>query len=288
MTTIGLVVRPGVERATKLARELLTFCEKNKFEILCEDETAQILGQKKLAVSNDTLVAKADPIITLGGDGTLIGIARHIEGPSPVIIGVNFGNLGFLTEIAPEEMFEVLSSVLKGKAEIKTRRMLLVTVEREGEEIFRSQAINDAVVLKGAQEKLLGLDLSVGNEGVMRVRADGIIVATPTGSTAYSLAAGGSIAYPSLDVVLITPICPHSLTNRPLILPLDQQIKIVVPEYTGEVHLTVDGQISVALAKGDQVTIVRANHGVTYVRSPSRGYFEILRTKLNWGIPNNS
>ncbi len=288
MTTVGLVVRPGIERAADLARQVLSYGEQHRISILCEKETADILGDGVTVVDPEKLVSLANPIITLGGDGTLIGIARHVQGPSPVIIGVNFGNLGFLTEIAPEELFPVLESVLQKKAALKRRRMLLVTVKREDKEIFRSQAINDAVVLKGAQEKLLGLDISVGDEGIMRVRADGVIVATPTGSTAYSLAAGGSIAYPSLEVVLITPICPHSLTNRPLILPLNQPITITVPDYSGEVHLTVDGQVSEPIRTGDQITIVWADHEVAYVSSPSCGYFEILRTKLNWGIPNNA
>ena len=239
-------------------------------------------------MATDKLATSADPVVTLGGDGTLIGVARYVQGQSPVMIGVNFGNLGFLTEILPSELFSTISNVLSGSSRFAVRSMLMAEVYRQGELIFSSQAVNDAVVQKGVRERLLDLDLAVDGEAVMRLRADGIIIATPTGSTAYSLSAGGSIAHPSLEVALITPICPHSLTNRPLVLGLDSNIRITVPNYDGKVFLTIDGQVSTQLLPGDALCLQRAKHSVRFVRSPGKSYYDILRTKLNWGIANQS
>ena len=291
MKNVGLVIKPKVKEASLVAVDICNWLRENG-NIVCSDEqTHKIIG-KKIKENNfvvckpEDLPQKADPIITLGGDGTLIGIARYVSGLSPLMIGVNFGNLGFLTEISPQDALNTLKKVLEGKAQFAERAMLLARVKRQGKEIFLSQAVNDVVVQKGVRDKLLDLDISLDKEDVMRLRADGLIVATPTGSTAYSLSAGGSIVYPSLDVVLMTPICPHSLTNRPLILGINSSIGIKVPEYDGEVFLTVDGQISTALHSSDEIIIERAENKVRFVRSASKSYFEILRNKLNWGIAN--
>jgi NAD+ kinase len=243
-------------------------------------------GEGTLGVSVIELATRADPIVTLGGDGTLLGVARNIDGYSPTFVGVNFGNLGFLTEIKPEELFPVVEQVLAGTAPVRERSMLLTEVLRGESIVFSSQAVNDAVIMKGARSRLIDLDFYVDNEAVMRLRADGLIVATPTGSTAYSLAAGGSIVSPSLAAVLVTPICPHSLTSRPLVLDLEAELKITVPQYDGRVFLTVDGQVSLELQTGDTVRIRRAKQRLRFVRSLQRSYFSVLRTKLNWGIPN--
>jgi NAD+ kinase len=285
MATIGLVVRPGVEAAQDLARELAQWAGMAGHKIVADSRTAEAVGLAE-SIEYHRLTQVADPIVTLGGDGTLIGIARHVAEESPVMVGVNFGTLGFLTEISPSELFSVLEEVLAGNADVAERTMLLTRVIRGKEQVFQSSAVNDAVVQKGSRDKLLDLDFLVGSESVMRIRADGLIFATPTGSTAYSLAAGGSIAFPTLQVVLVTPICAHSITSRPLILPLDSALEIRIPEYDGEVFLSVDGQDSCPLQTGDLVSITRDPHLVRFVKSPSRSYFDILRTKLNWGVAN--
>jgi len=285
MATIGIVIRPGIERAVALAQETIRWARAHGHIVLSETLTSRILSEPE-GVPVGELVKQADPIVILGGDGTMIGVGRYAGQPAPVLIGVNFGNLGFLTEVAPEELLGTLESFFTGQARTGVRSMLFAEVRRGGEVIFSSQAVNDAVIQKGARARLLDLDLAVSGEEVMRLRCDGLIVATPTGSTAYSLAAGGSIAYPSLAVMLVTPICAHSLTSRPLLLPLESELDVSIPDYDGRVFLMIDGQENVELRSGDRVRVTKAPHVVKFVLSPSRSYFEILRGKLNWGVRN--
>lgn len=288
MATVGIVLRPGIKAAVVLAQEVLKWAEKHGHDVRVEKAAAKLLGAPKLAVTAEELAHCADPIVSLGGDGTLIGVARYVGTPSPVLLGVNFGNLGFLTELAPRELIETLEAVFAGEAVCGERTMLLARVYRAGELVFSSQAVNDVVIQKGTRDRLPELDFSVNKEDVMRIRGDGVIVATPTGSTAYSLAAGGSIAYPRLGVFLVTPICPHSLTVRPLILPNDVTVRVSVPDYDGRLYVMIDGQVSFKFAAGDVIELCRAENTVKFVRSSSKSYFEILRTKLNWGIANSS
>lgn len=291
MAVVGLVIRPGVDAAAELGRKLFEWAATNSHQLAVDENAVaalQALGMKNLPspLSHEELVKKADPIVTLGGDGTLIGIARHVGAVSPTILGVHFGNLGFLTETTPGELFPALERTFAGKAIVAERRMLRARVVREGKEVFSSQALNDAVILKQATARLLDIDLSVNGEEVMRLRADGLICATPTGSTAYSLAAGGSIAHPTLNVLLVTPICAHSLTVRPLILSLEDKLGIRIPDYDGSVVLSVDGQVSLPLQTGDFIEVGESPNRIKLVQSHSRSHFEILRTKLNWGIAN--
>lgn len=283
---IGLVIRPGSQRVLSLAREVVAWCQSHKLPLDPCPHTAKLLKLPDAGVGPKEMTSRADPIITLGGDGTLIGVARYVEGSSPVFVGVNFGNLGFLTEVRPEEVFSVLGEVISGTVKCAERVLLEVQVHRKGGVVFESRAVNDVVVQKGARSRLPQLDLAVNGHDVARIRADGIILATPTGSTAYSLAAGGSIAHPSLSVILVTPICPHSLTNRPLILPGSAQVEVELPKFDDEVIVTVDGQVSEPLMSGDIVKVSQAKQTVKFVVSPEKSYFDILRTKLNWGVPN--
>lgn len=289
--TIGVVIRPGVQSAALLGRELCSWIANHHLALAIDDSAAQALkgvGCLDLpsSLSHQELVRVADPIVTLGGDGTLIGIARHVTHTSPVILGIHFGNLGFLTETTPAELFAALERTLAGQAIVAERAMIRATVFRDGSEVFSSQALNDAVVLKQATARLLDIDLAVNDEAIMRLRADGIICATPTGSTAYSLAAGGSIVHPSLEALLVTPICPHSLTVRPLVLSLHDKLSLRIPDYDGAVVLSVDGQVSLPLQPGDLIEVRESPQRIKIVQSHSRSHFEILRTKLNWGIAN--
>jgi NAD+ kinase len=286
MTRIGLVIRPANDRVVALARELIGWCTLRGLPLDTDTVTAKTLGLPGPGLSSAELVDRADPIVTLGGDGTLIGVARHVRGRSPLFVGVNFGNLGFLTEVRPDELFSILENTLSGGVSSAERLLLSAQIVRNGKVIFASQAVNDVVVQKGAKSRLPELDVSVNGDDIARIRADGLILATPTGSTAYSLAAGGSIAHPSLSVLLVTPICPHSLTNRPLILPGSSTISVELPPFDDEVLVTVDGQVSERLKSGDVVSVSQAKQTVKFVISPEKGYFEILRTKLNWGVPN--
>lgn len=294
MTTIGLVLRPGIEAARSLAKETMSWAAAHGHEILCEEETAKMLGVTG-GIPSHHLAVKSDPIVTLGGDGTLIGVARYVTKRSPLLVGVNFGNLGFLTEIAPSDLVGTLERYFSSNGEaipFGVRSMLFCEVLRgvDGREkcVFSSQALNDAVVQKGTEDKLIDIDFAVNDEEVMRLRADGLIISTPTGSTAYSLAAGGSIVHPSLSVVLVTPICPHSLTSRPLVLSLDAILSVAIPAHDGKVFLSIDGQVTVPLNAGDRVRVSRASNVVRFAQSSAKSYFEILRQKLNWGIANKS
>jgi NAD+ kinase len=283
---IGLVIRPGHHKALLLAQEVQAWCKQKGYELLLEHDSAAILGEPDRGVSSGELCQKAEPIITLGGDGTLIGVARHVAGESPTFIGVNFGNLGFLTEVRPNELFKVLEHTLAGQSTCAERLLLEVKLIRNGQVVFSSQAVNDVVVQKAARSRLPEFDLTTRGRDIARIRADGMIFATPTGSTAYSLAAGGSIAHPSVNVILVTPICPHSLTNRPLILPGSSILEVQLPHFDNEVLVTIDGQVSEEFLSGDSVVISQAKQTVRFVISEEQDYFDILRTKLNWGVPN--
>lgn len=286
MAKIGLVIRPGVERAKLLAEELIVWCRNNSHEVLLEHDTALALGSLDRAYCREDLAGLTEIIAALGGDGTILGVARFVRGRSPVLIGVNFGTLGFLAEIVPDEFLSIINKVLCGEAVLAVRAMLQVTVVRNGEAVFTSQALNEVAILKDARSRLLDIDFSANAEAVMRLRADGLIISTPTGSTAYSMSAGGPIVYPSLEVVLVTPLCPHSLTMRPLIFKLETELNAAIPEYDGEVLVNVDGQVSLPLQSGDQIKVIKGRNVVRFARSPRKSYFEILRSKLNWGIAN--
>ncbi len=287
---IGLIIRPGVPEALELAHRIAEHFSAENYQICIDRRSAEIPGLafQSRTLDRDALVESCNPIVTLGGDGTLIGIARRVRKVSPVMIGVNFGTLGFLTEISPGEVFATIKNVLEGRCEVGSRAMLHCQVHKGLEVLNQGYAINDIVVQKGSRDKLLDLDLSINKQEVLRLRADGMIVSTPTGSTAYSLAAGGSIVHPQLAAVLVTPICSHSLNTRPFILPNDFELQISIPHYDGEVFLSLDGQESFDLIPGMTVSVQRAPFAVNFARSTSKTYFHILQSKLHWGIPNKN
>jgi len=225
----------------------------------------------------------ANLIVVLGGDGTLLSVARNLKGRDVPILGVNLGGLGFLTEISPDEFTEMLENVTRGDYDISRRIMLDVTVRREGSTVFEFAVLNDAVITKDALARIIDIETHVNGEYLTTFKSDGLIFSTPTGSTGYSLAAGGPILYPSMKNIIVTPICPHMLTNRPIILPEKVSIKAILKSKDEKVVLTLDGQIGFPLEFGDEILIKESSHVVSLVKSSSKGYFEILRTKLKWG-----
>jgi NAD+ kinase len=232
------------------------------------------------------LVDTVDMIVVLGGDGTLLSVADSIAGAgkSIPILGVNFGSLGFLTEVTLPELYGSLETVLSGKARVEERMMLASTVRRTRETFAAHVALNDVVVTKTARARMIDLSVSVGSEFVTRVRADGLIVATPTGSTAYNLAAGGPIVQPNVDALILTPIAPHTLTNRPIIIPASSTVRVQPHMDTrDEVFITFDGQAGFLLEEGDEIRICRAERTLHLIRPSTRSYFEVLRQKLKWG-----
>jgi NAD+ kinase len=223
-------------------------------------------------------------IVVLGGDGTLLGAARRVAKYGTPILGVNLGGLGFLTEIPLQRLYPVLELMIGGRLEIETRVMLETRVIRNDQEISRFGVLNDVVISKGAPARIIDLDVHINQEFLTTFRADGLIISTPTGSTAYNLSAGGPIIYPTLASFIITPICPFTLSNRPIILSDSHQVQVTLTkEVDQEVSLTCDGQIGFDLFFGDKVIIRKSKETLRLIKSPDQTYFEILRTKLNWG-----
>jgi NAD+ kinase len=239
-------------------------------------------------VSRDRLPSEVDLIVVLGGDGTLLGMADRIaqaEVDVP-ILGVNFGSLGFLTEVTLADITPALEAALNGHAPLEERLMLRGQIARGKEPRVSRVALNDIVITRGALSRIIALSVSVGDEFVTRVRADGLIIASPTGSTAYNLAAGGPIVHPAVDALVLTPIAPHMLTNRPVVIPAGAEVRVEpVANGQSDIVVTFDGQFGVPLEKDDAVIVSRAKKPLRLVRGAARTYFEILREKLKWGEP---
>jgi NAD+ kinase len=279
--TVHVVCKRAKEDAIRIAGELCKTFE-NTLNILVEEETARKLGYDK-TFEMEHVGEGADLIIVLGGDGTLLNVSRHGKRKEVPILGVNLGGLGFLTETSVEELPATLAKVLKGDFGISKRIMLDVSVKREGDSIFSITLLNDAVITKDALARIIDIETYVNDEYLTTYKADGLILSTPTGSTGYSLAAGGPLLYPSLSNIIVTPICPHMLTNRPIILPENVEVRAQLKSKEEKVVLTIDGQVGFPLQYDDEVTIKKSSHTVNLIKSSSRGYFEILRTKLKWG-----
>ena len=282
MKQIGIVAKRNRPPALRLARKLTMWLRRRRRTVLLENEAATAL---RLAggVTKQEMMKRADLVIVLGGDGTLLSVARH-SGPRRVpVLGINMGGLGFLTDVRPEEAFQAIERVLAGHYRLERRSMLDTCVMRGGKPLRRFQALNDVVINKGALARILDLETSVDGVPLCTYKADGLILSTPTGSTAYSLSAGGAIVEPSIGVLLILPICPHTLTQRPIVLPERSHVRIAVCSPDEDVVLTIDGQEGMELATDDVVAVRPAKHRVHLVRSPEHSFFELLRTKLRWG-----
>ena len=233
-------------------------------------------------VDREDLPQQADLVVVLGGDGTLLSVTRGVLEGTP-ILGINMGTLGFLTEHPAERLFPMLHAALNGSAHLEQRERLEVSVESPERDTVTYRVLNDAVINKSALARMLVLSVRVDDEFGSRFKADGLIVATPTGSTAYNLSAGGPILYPTLDIVVVTPICPHTLTNRPIALSLDSTVEIRLESLSEEVYLTLDGQQGLPLSNRDLVRIRRCPDPVNLIIEPSRSHFQILNRKLKWG-----
>jgi NAD+ kinase len=285
LKTVGMVVRRERPRAIAIAHELAIWLRGRHLATLAEPEVAAQLGAE--ATEREQLAAKADLIVVLGGDGTLLSIARLVGERETPILGINLGGLGFLTEITVEEAQATLARVLAGEYEVDRRITLEATVESHAagarvadRESFR--ALNDVVINKRALGRMLELNVIAAGERFCSYRADGLIIATPTGSTAYALSAGGPIVFPSLDVVVLAPICPHTLSNRPVVLPDSFEIEVRLKTDDNGAMLAVDGQQTAPIASNDSLRVRRGKSPVVLVRS-SHSYFEIWRNKLRWG-----
>ncbi len=283
MQKVGIVAKPNKPEAGPILGDLVRWLEERGCEALLDQEAAAMHAPAGPGLPRAEVVGRADLIIVLGGDGTLLSVARLI-GPREVpILGVNLGGLGFLTEVTLLELYPTLDSVLKRAFGVSRRMTLSASSLRGGEVVERHEALNDVVLTKSAPSRIADLETHVNGEYVSTFRADGLIVSTPTGSTAYCLSAGGPIIYPTLPALVVIPICPHTLTNRPLVLPDSAVIEIVHSSPTEDIHLTLDGQVGVALRRRDVVSVQRSARTITLVKSPKLNYFELIRTKLKWG-----
>jgi NAD+ kinase len=275
---VGIVIKPHAPRIESILTELEAYLESRGLACLMEDVAAAKLG-KTGGVPRSVIAEETDLIIVLGGDGTLLSIAHLAACRDVPVMGVNLGNLGFLTEVPLQEMILTLDTLLAEDINIISPRMLLQS-EFKGKIDF---CLNDVVINKGAVARMIQFKIWIDDREVETMRADGLIIATPTGSTAYSLSAGGPILQPLIPAVLLTPICPHTLTFRPTVISSESRIRIQLLASEEEVYLTLDGQRGGPMAKNDMVEVRRANCELRLVSSPKRGYFDLLREKLGWG-----
>jgi len=277
---VGLLVKAGSAEAVRVVRELLDWFPANGYEPLVEDEAAARLGIR--GFTRPVIREQADVVIVFGGDGTLLSAVRLLEGRPTPVLGVNLGGLGFMAEVRIEEFHDAIRKALAGQCSIEDRVMLKAWIHRSGGRIAQPSVLNDIVLNKGALARIVHIDVAVDGQHLTTFHADGLIVSTPTGSTAYSLSAGGPILYPTLRSLLLTPICPHTLGNRPIVLPDDVTITAAIS--SGEdVYLTLDGQVGFPLEPGDVVEISKSVHTARLLIPCERDYFDVLRTKLKWG-----
>jgi NAD+ kinase len=281
MHHIAVVYKHGRQDAGKFAEELRAWLEAHGVQVFCQENPED--GESQIPRSDLDIAADAEAAIVLGGDGTFLSVARALQNRSTPIIGVNLGGLGFLTEISREMCFHDLEEILAGKYEVEERMRLQVSIQRGQREILRQTVLNDVVINKGALARIVDLKATIDGRYLTNYRADGLIVATPTGSTAYNLSAGGPIVYPTTRAIVLTPICSFTLTNRPIILPADVEVQVELGERVQEVSLTCDGQVGCELAPADRVHIVSSPTPLRLIRPLSPDYFEVLRTKLKWG-----
>ncbi|HEY8517606.1 MAG TPA: NAD(+)/NADH kinase [Candidatus Binatia bacterium] len=277
---VGLVLKRKAPRARDVARQVVAWLEERGVRALAEPDDAAWLGA--VASDKSAMFARARAIVVLGGDGTLLATARLAGEREVPIVGVNLGGLGFLTEITLDELEATLERTLRGEAAIDRRSMLRATVRRGSGESEIYQALNDAVLSRGALGRTIDIETNVDGQFLALFKADGVIVATPTGSTAYSLSAGGPLVHPSVRVVVLAPICPHKLSVRPIVVDDGSTLSFRLRSPGEELLLTLDGQQTVRLGVDDTVEVTRSPYVVCLVRSPQLNFYDLLRTKLGW------
>ena len=286
--SIGIITKPRKRELDPILPTLLKWLRQRGIQAFLDAESTSALDSGKAALEvpvlpRNDLPTKCDLLLVMGGDGTLLAAARSARESGVPILAVNLGSLGFLTAVTVGELYDSLEMILEGKHQIEYRKMLKIDMMHSGSRAATYHALNDAVLNKGAISRMLDLEAFVDGRFVTLLKADGVIISTPTGSTAYSLAAGGPIIYPSVEAFIVTPICPHTLTNRPLVVPDRSRIEIVVKTEAESVFLTVDGQVGHDLHHEDRITCELSPSRIGLVRPPHKEFFEVLRSKLKWG-----
>jgi NAD+ kinase len=280
---IGLIAREDRSDASEVLRELVRWLRRRGCQVVVDPETAALVADGTRIVERGRLAEEVDLIVVLGGDGTLLSAAHMVGGRGVPILGVNLGHLGFLTATTLEALYPTLEPVLRGEYAAEERMMLATSLSRDGNVLAEYLALNDVVVTKGTQGRLIDLEVSADGQLMTAYRADGLIIATPTGSTAYNLSASGPILFPTMDAVVLTPICSHALTNRPIVLPATIRLDVALLADSPNVVLWLDGQPGLPVTAKDVVQVRRADARIRLIRDPQKTYFQVLRTKLKWG-----
>lgn len=275
---VMIVCKRHQPQALPTVRQIVRFIEARGIDVMLDPDTSRALKRTSRSVRKP-----ADLYVVLGGDGTLLSVARSIAAHPRPILGINLGGLGFLAEIGPEEAREVLGEVLSGRFVLERRMTLEVSLQRGRRTVVRQRVLNDVVINKSAVARIFGMDLKLDGHFVTVYRADGLIISTPTGSTAYSLSAGGPVIQPDMEAVVIAPICPHTLTMRPLVVPPGTKVEISLREGGSEIYLTLDGQVGYPMRPFDRVRVRRSREPALMVRTGRRNHYDVLCRKLGWG-----
>lgn len=283
MNRIGLVINLEKENVCKVATEIINWLEDNNCQVYLNHREGQAIGRTDLSYNDDQIAQKAECIIVLGGDGTLLNTAAIMAPSELPLFGINFGQLGFLTETEIADVIPALKKLLAGQYSVEERMMLQARVIRQGKEINSFISLNDAVITKGAFARIIYLETYINDEYVETYPADGLIVATPTGSTAYSLSAGGPLVTPDFDLIIMTPICPHTLYARPIVISPGKEIKVRIKSEQTEIMLTLDGQHGISLLPMDEVIIKKAPFKAKFIKLISRSFWQVLRDKMTEG-----
>jgi len=279
--TIGIVAKLRPEIGAIVA-DVTRWCREKGVRFFVDSESAALLPFSVPSLPRAKLPFRTEAIVVLGGDGTILAAARSLRNSGTPLLAVNVGSLGFLTEVKLQELYPTLEQVIDNKFFVDVRYMIDASVKRKRKNVAKYTALNDAVINKGALARIIQFDAFCNQDQIGTFLADGLIIATPTGSTAYSLSAGGPIVFPNMDCLVITPICPHTLTNRPLVIPLETRVRVVLTQ--GEdVMLTVDGQVGTRLELNDEVIVSRSRSTVKLIHPSNKNYFDVLREKLKWG-----
>jgi NAD+ kinase len=280
---VGLIGKSGDQHVSTTLQALSALLERHRLQIQVDEDIADMLaGSVGAVVTRETLARQCDLAIVVGGDGTLLNAARSLADTGCAVLGVNLGRLGFLVDVSPEDMDTQINSILGGDFIEEPRTLLHAMVTRDGEPVDESTALNDVVINKKDIARMIELDTWIDGHFLNRNRSDGLIVATPTGSTAYALSGGGPILHPGLDAITLVPICPHTLSNRPIVINHDSCIEIVIHEGTLQAQISCDGQVNLTLDPGDRVTVRRHDHDLRLLHPPGHDYFDVLRKKLRW------
>jgi NAD+ kinase len=280
---VGVVVKPNNQEAFRTACELSDWLRTKGIELVGEPCVWSENPETEDDAWGEALAANSDLIVVLGGDGTMISAARMVGDNEVLVLGINYGSLGYLTDFRIEEMKPTIEAILHGEYDIDPRVMLRAEHWRDGEKLAEGRVLNDVVINKAALARIIEIEMNLNGQFVNSFRADGLIVATPTGSTAYNLSAGGPIVYPSMNAIVVTPICPFTLTNRPIVVPDNAEIELHLLNENEGVVLTLDGQIGHTLHSSDRVRIRKSSMPFLLVQPPNRNYFDVLRNKLKWG-----